>query len=165
MNDIRITFRGNAGENPQLWTNGARPFARVNVACTPRIRVDGEWQDGDTQWIQVKAWGRLARNMAASVRKGDAVMVTGSFRHEEYTNDAGKTFKTAVVHAFGVGFDLVRTCAMTATVRDEQGPGEAGDHLDQGEGEVPSPSGGWSQLGEGETVSEADSRSHTQAPF
>lgn len=119
MNDIRMTLQGNAGDQPQLWTNGSRPFARVNVAATPRIRLGEEWVDGDTQWVQVKAWGALAENMAASIRKGDAVMVTGTFRHDEYTNDEGQQFKTAVVHATGVGFDLRRTRAQAVNVRAE----------------------------------------------
>ncbi len=119
MNGIQMTFQGNAGDKPQLWDNGNRPFARVNVASTPRIRQEGEWTDGDTQWVQVKAWGRLAENMAASIRKGDSLLVTGNYRMEEYTNDEGVTFKTAVVHASCIGFDLRRTRAMAVSVRSD----------------------------------------------
>ncbi len=119
MNGIQMTFQGNAGDKPQLWDNGTRPFARVNVASTYRIRQEGEWTDGETQWVQVKAWGRLAENMAASIRKGDSLLVTGTYRMEEYTNDEGATFKTAVVHASSVGFDLRRTRAMAVSVRSD----------------------------------------------
>lgn len=122
MNGIQMTFQGNAGDKPQLWDSGARPFARVNVASTLRIRQGDEWTDGDTQWIQVKAWGKLAENMAASIRKGDALIVTGNFRMEEYTNEQGVTYKTAVVVAGGVGFDLRRTCAMAANLRQGEAP-------------------------------------------
>ncbi len=131
MNDIRITLQGNAGETPQLWENGSRPFARVNVASTPRMRIDGEWVDGETQWMQVKAWGRLAENIAASIRKGDAVIVTGTFRHEEYTNDEGVQYRTAVVHANGVGFDLRRTRAQAVSIREE-GPAPAAEEGESG---------------------------------
>src|SRR5699024_475455 len=109
MNGIQMTFQGNAGDKPQLCDNGTRPFARVNVASTCRIRQEGEWTDGETQWVQVKAWGRLAENMAASIRKGDSLVVTGTYRMEEYTNDEGATFKTVDVHAGCVGFDPRRT--------------------------------------------------------
>ncbi|HLS01219.1 MAG TPA: single-stranded DNA-binding protein [Beutenbergiaceae bacterium] len=160
MNDVRMVFRGNAGDKPQLWTTGTRPFARVNVASTPRLRIDGEWQDGDTQWIQVKAWGRLAHNMAASIRKGDAVIVTGTFRLEEYTNDQGQTFKTAVVHASGVGFDLVRTCAMAAEIRKDEDPDTEAASATSG-----SSTRSWETLDQADSVSEEQSQQPAAAPF
>lgn len=119
MSEIRITLQGNAGEDPRLWRNGTRAFARFNVASTPRVRTNDEWTDGDTQWLQIKAWGNLAENIAASIRKGDAVMVTGTFRHDTYTNDDGVVHKTAVIHASGVGFDLKRSRAQAVKVRED----------------------------------------------
>src|SRR5699024_7486003 len=119
MNGIQMTFQGNAGDKPQLWDNGTRPFARVNVASTYRIRQEGEWTDGETQWVQVKAWGRLAENMAASIRKGDSFVVTGTYRMEAYTNATGASFKTAGVLAGCAGFHLRRTRAMEVVVRSE----------------------------------------------
>lgn len=136
MNDIEITFHGNAGDSPRFWDTRSRPFARLNVACTPRIRQDGEWTDGPTQWFQVKAWGKLAENMTASVRKGDAVIITGNLRMEEYTNEDGVTYKTAVVLATGVGFDLRRSRAQALAVRNEAPPegAEAGETAGPGDG-------------------------------
>lgn len=119
MNEIWMTISGNAADKPQLWENGERPFARVNVASTSRRLIDGVWQDGQTEWFQVKAWGRLAQNMAASIRKGDAVVVNGTYELDEYTNDAGAVFKTAVIKASSVGFDLRRICAMAVDRRPE----------------------------------------------
>ncbi len=120
MSEIRVTVQGNAGEEPRLWADTGRPFARVDVASTPRIRVDEDWIDGDTQWIRVKAWGRLAENLAASVRKGDALIVTGTLRYDEYTNADGITHKRPVVHANGIGFDLVRTRAQAVKLRSPE---------------------------------------------
>ena len=122
MNDVNVTFHGNVGEDPKIWHTGTRPFARMNVACTPRLRQDEEWTDGPTQWLQVKAWGPLAENVAASIRKGDSVIVTGVYRMEEYTNGEGTTYKTAVVIASAIGFDLRRTRAQAVKLRTDAEP-------------------------------------------
>lgn len=146
MNEIWMTIRGNAADKPQLWENGERPFARVNVASTSRRLIDGVWQDGQTEWFQVKAWGRLAQNMAASIRKGDAVVVNGTYMLDEYTNDSGAVFKTAVIKATSVGFDLRRVCAMAVDRRIEtEGASAAEDEPAQEWGNVAEPGQGLRQ--------------------
>lgn len=141
MNDVEIILTGNAGDTPQLWENTPRAFSRLNVACTPRFRQEGEWKDAPTQWVQVKTWGKLAENTALSIRKGDAVIVKGTYRMEEYTNPEGVVYKTAVIFASAVGFDLRRTRAVAVNVRtddaDSCGPKEPHPKEETGGDEAP----------------------------
>lgn len=122
-NEVTVTIRGNAGEQPELRTGGLKPFVRLSVATTPRRRQDDGWVDGPTQWYQVKAWGEFAENIAATVRRGDAVIATGPLRIEEYTTEDGVTYKSAVILANAFGMDLRRARAQVTKTR----PARAGD--------------------------------------
>ncbi len=144
-NEVTVTIRGHAGERAELRTGGTKPFVRLSVATTPRRRHGEDWVDGPTQWYQVKAWGDFAQNIAASVDRGDAVIVTGPLRIEEYTTDEGVTYKTAVILANGFGMDLRRAQARMTKVRparsgdpDAQSP----DRFAPGNAHLPSEDGG-----------------------
>lgn len=58
--------------------------------------VAGDYRDGATVWVNVKAWNHLA-DKAVHVTKGDQVLVTG--RYEERTTDDGKVFKACIADA------------------------------------------------------------------
>lgn len=60
------------------------------VAVTPRKKVDGEWTDGETYWSTITAWGKLAKNIEASLKPGDRVMLKGRTEMKDgYTNKEG----------------------------------------------------------------------------
>lgn len=49
----------------------------LSIAVTRRHNVDGEWVDGETYWVKVTMWGRLAENVYESWKTGDRVFVHG----------------------------------------------------------------------------------------
>lgn len=62
-----------------------------SVASTKRIRNDnGEWENGDTVWNNIKVWGKEAEHVSESLRPGMRVVVLG---HEvlksAYTKEDG----------------------------------------------------------------------------
>ncbi|QGH70132.1 single-stranded DNA-binding protein [Pseudactinotalea sp. HY158] len=147
-NEVTVTIRGHAGERAELRTGGQKPFVRLSVATTPRRRSGEEWVDGPTQWYQVKAWGDFAENIAASVERGDAVVVTGPLRIEEYTTDEGVTHKSAVILANAFGMDLRRARARATKVRpvrpgdpDAQGSPAGGESANAGDVAAGDPAG------------------------
>lgn len=55
-----------------------RTVVDFSVAVTPRKRnLEGEWEDGETYWVNCTAWQRLAENIVATWKKGDRVFVYG----------------------------------------------------------------------------------------
>lgn len=51
------------------------------VAVSPRVRgEDGEWGDGETEWVKCTAWRRLADNIAESFNVGDRVILVGNVK-------------------------------------------------------------------------------------
>ena len=82
MNATLITFAGHLADAPELrFPPNGRAVARVRVAVNSRFQnSDGAWVDGNTSWHTVQAWGALAEHLAASVAKGDRVLVHGRAR-------------------------------------------------------------------------------------
>ena len=103
-----VTLVGNLGADPdhrQLDTGGE--VTNLRVGCTERRqdRTTGEWVDGATSWWRVSCWRALAANTAASLRKGDRVVVTGTVRVQQWERD-GRSGTSLEVVADAVGHDL-----------------------------------------------------------
>lgn len=78
------------------------------MACTPRIKRNGEWKDGRTTWYRVTAWRRLAENIRDSISKGDPVIVHGKLTTQAWTNQNGEPREDFEVDALWVALDLRR---------------------------------------------------------
>lgn len=109
MNEITTTIRGRLGSDVSLTCKpGSKPFAMMRVACTARYRdKEGNWYDGNTEWVSVKAFGNLAENMRNSLAKGHPVIATGTIRTEKWTDREGKDRFSFSMLAESVGHDLV----------------------------------------------------------
>ena len=108
MNDTQITFTGWLGDEVRFREASGVPVADIRVACTPR-RFDRKTEqcvNGDTQWYNVTVWRQLAENCAASLKRGDPVVVHGRLNAETWTNSAGIAMTTMKVEATFIGHDL-----------------------------------------------------------
>ncbi|MBK5248289.1 MAG: single-stranded DNA-binding protein [Actinomycetales bacterium] len=121
-NEIEVTVQGYVGKDPTLKkSDGKADFVQLRIGSTPRVRnrEDGQWADGSTQWFSVKFWGEFAVNVAASVRRGDSVVVRGRLQHEEYITEKGEERWNAVILANAFGPDLKYAIAHPMRVRRE----------------------------------------------
>lgn len=86
------TLVGSIGRVYDLRTVGKdkQEVIDFSVAVTPRKKIDGEWADGETYWMTITAWGRLAKNIEESFKSGDRVFVYGRTEMKSgYTNKEG----------------------------------------------------------------------------
>lgn len=105
MNDtIIITGYAGADASATPTTSGV-PFATVRVASTHRRTDPTGHVHETTTWYRVVAFHALAEHLAASVRKGDAVIVTGRLRANEWEHE-GRTGTTIEIVADAVGHNL-----------------------------------------------------------
>lgn len=86
-----ITFKARLGADPEMTTgsNGSA-VTRMRVVTNGRRMVDGDWQDTDTSWWQVTAFGRQAEAAAEQLRKGDLVLIHGKVKQREWEKDGVK---------------------------------------------------------------------------
>lgn len=124
MNDTQITLTGLVGGEVTLRElSGERCVASFRVACTPSRFRDGEWVRGTPSWHTVKAWNRLARNVADSLHTGEPVIVHGRLVADVWDRE-GKPQTSFEVVASSVGHDLTQgTSVLTRPAR----PVEAAD--------------------------------------
>jgi single-strand DNA-binding protein len=121
MSDSTITVRGWLGADVTLRQAGDVPVASFRLACTPRRfnRRSETWSDGLTQWYSVTAWRSLAENCAASLRRGDPVVVHGRLDTRTYVNGNDVEVLSFEIDAVHVGHDLSRgTSAFTRNQRE-----------------------------------------------
>lgn len=130
MSDTYVTFHGWVGGEVVHREVKGYKVANFRVASTPRLKRGGQWVDGATTWYSVSAWRSLADNIADSVKKGDAVIVHGRLRSEEWEREDGKTSSTLVVEASFVGHDLTRgTSAFLRSTKKDTPESDMHDEL------------------------------------
>ena len=84
-------FKARLGADPELTTssNGSA-ICKIRVVTNRRRMVDGDWQDTDTSWWQVTCFGKTAENAAATLVKGDLVIIEGRVKQREWEKDGVK---------------------------------------------------------------------------
>jgi single-strand DNA-binding protein len=123
MSDSTITIRGWLGGDVTVREAAGVPVANFRLACTPRKynRRTESWSDGLTQWYTVNVWRGLAENCAASLRRGDPVVVHGRLETRTYVNGDKVEVLSFEIDAIHVGHDLSRgTSQFTRAPRTEQ---------------------------------------------
>lgn len=112
---LQVTVVGWAASTPREVVGQGVAFTSFRVATTPRWydARQGAWADGRTEWFTVKAFREAAFNIAASVHKGQPVIVHGRLRTEEWVGENGPR-TASVIDASAVGHDLMRGTAKFA---------------------------------------------------
>ncbi|KGN39206.1 single-stranded DNA-binding protein [Knoellia subterranea] len=111
MQESIITVQGRVASDPEMKVSNraGTPFATFRVASTPRRQVQGApgtYEDGETSWFSVYAWGRLGANVLKSIEKGQPVVVTGRLSSRENKQEDGTYRYSVSISANGVGHDL-----------------------------------------------------------
>ncbi|MGY5764936.1 single-stranded DNA-binding protein [Brachybacterium sp. DNPG3] len=116
------------------------PSAMVRIAVTGRYFDISKksFEDRKTEFITVYARRNLARNLMASVRKGQPLVVTGRLSSSEWTDSEDVRHVQLVMQAEALGHDLTYgTAVFTKPLRTQDLP-----DVDFQTGEVLSPSPG-----------------------
>jgi single-strand DNA-binding protein len=106
-----ITLTGRLGAEPEIrFSKDGKAIVTMRVATNKRRKLDtGEWEDIDTTWWRVVAFGTLAENIGDTLSKGDAVIVVGNIKGREWEDHNTKEKRTGFeVIANSVGADLER---------------------------------------------------------
>lgn len=82
-------------------------YFRINSTERRYNTAIGDWEDGESLWLGVSCWRKLADSVKTALSKGDPVIVQGKLRMRHYEKDDVK--RTAVnLDALHVGLDLSR---------------------------------------------------------
>jgi single-strand DNA-binding protein len=109
-----VTLTGRLGSDPEIkFSKDGKAIANLRVATNKRRRLDsGEWEDIDTTWWRVTAFGALAENIADALSKGDAIIVVGNIKQRDWEDTNTREKRSAMeVIANQAGPDLSRVKA------------------------------------------------------
>lgn len=109
MAGIPVTVVGNiATEVEHKVTSAGLNVAtfRMGVTERRRDRETNAWVDGDTSWVSITVFRQLAANAAASLKKGNRVIVAGKFKVREWKTD-DKSGTDVEIVADAIGPDLM----------------------------------------------------------
>lgn len=88
---------------------GDQDFTRFRVASNSRRRTaDGTWEPGNSLYLTVSCWGKVADGVVGVLYKGDPVVVVGHIFTNEYEDKEGNRRSSVEVRAISVGPDLTR---------------------------------------------------------
>ena len=79
--------------DPELrYANNGNSVTNFRVASNSRRKNQqtGQWEDGDTTFLTVSAFGGLGENVAARFKKGQRVNISGQLKQREYEKDGQK---------------------------------------------------------------------------
>ena len=124
MGETFVTLWGNIATDPKVLSTAAGVrITKFRLACTASKRdpQTGEFTDGVTSWYSISCWRELAINVAASLVKGDPVVVYGKQVVREWETDDGKKGTDVSIDAISVGHDLRRGQARFQRIKRNQG--------------------------------------------
>lgn len=87
-----ITVIGNLVDDPELrFTPSGAAVAKFRIASTPRTfdRQANEWKDGESLFLTCSVWRQAAENVAASLARGNRVIVQGRLKQRSYEDREG----------------------------------------------------------------------------
>ncbi|MEO6703660.1 MAG: single-stranded DNA-binding protein [Jatrophihabitantaceae bacterium] len=114
MYGTNITIVGNVVDevvNRPTTSGLSRVSFRVASTQRRRDRESGQWVDGHKFFVNVTFWREFAENVAASLKKGDPVVVNGRIFSRQYIK-AESNHVAYEVEPESIGHDLARGTSM-----------------------------------------------------
>jgi single-strand DNA-binding protein len=125
FNEAQLNASGYVASEPVFSRVGTGSIAKLTmkVAWTTRRRdpSTGEWVDGNTSFVRVTCWRRLAENLATCLRKGEPIVLRGRIDVRPFTGKDGVRRVSVDVDASHVGYDLSRGVASFKRVWETTG--------------------------------------------
>ena len=134
-----VTLVGNLTRDPELrYTTTGRGVASFGLAVHRRYQQNGEWQE-QVSFFNVVAWGDLGENAAASLNKGNRVMVTGRLEQRQYETREGEKRNVVEVIADELGPSLRWAQAQVERISRDAASGGGGGAPSGGGNRAPDP--------------------------
>lgn len=104
--ESQTTLIGNLTRDPELqYTASGTALTKLSVAVNRRFQRNNEWQD-ETSFFNVVCWTDLAENVAASIKKGDRVVVSGRLQQRSWETESNEKRSVVEVVADDVATSL-----------------------------------------------------------
>lgn len=133
MFETPFTVVGNVVNNVVPRRAGETNVVTFRVASNSRKKTEDGWEAGNSLYVTVNCWGRVADGVAGRLFKGDPVVVVGYIYTSEYLDKEGNRRSSMEVRATSVGPDMGRCQVKIDPRRPSPLDVEAGDAQPQEE--------------------------------
>jgi single-strand DNA-binding protein len=117
-----ITVFGNLVSDPETKMAAGHKLSRLRLATNERIKdAGGDWKDGDTTYIDVACWRRLAEG-AESLKKGERVIVHGKLKGRSFVRKDGTNGYAYEIEAVDVGKSVMAKVKTDVVLPDLENP-------------------------------------------
>jgi single-strand DNA-binding protein len=89
-------------------------ICKLRAVASSRKKVDDEWVDDKSCWVNLTGFKKAAENMAESFVKGDLVTVTGRLQTEDWEDNDGNKRTSVEVVVDSIGAAVTWTPAKIA---------------------------------------------------
>lgn len=123
----QVTLIGNLTKDLDLrYTTSGRGVASAGLAVNRRWQQNGEWQEA-VSFMNLVFWGDLGEHAAASMSKGDRIIVTGRFEQRSYTDKEGATRNVTEIVVDDAGPSLRFAEATVERIARSESSGSSGN--------------------------------------
>lgn len=137
LNEVRLI--GRLGRDPEVrYTQAGTEVGSFSVATSERWKnkTTGEYEER-TDWHEIVAFGQPAKYAGQYLRKGDLVLVMGSYRKEEWQNRDGEKRTTHKVYAQRINGLGNKPSERREEPKPKQEPVQTPDMLDDFDDDIP----------------------------
>ena len=124
-NETQITLIGNATNAELRFSPAGKAVCNFRLASTPRHfnKQSGQWEDGETLWLNCSLWGQPAENFIETVgdTKGMRVIVQGRLKSRSFETREGDRRTMLEVDVDEVGPSLTWATARVTRNSSQQG--------------------------------------------
>ena len=110
-NEAHISLIGFVATQPKKGRTKTGSLAlSMRVGWTPRAlnRATGEWSDLPSSFVTVQCYRKVAEHAAVCLRRGDPIVVRGTMRVREWSDQNGQRRSSVEVQADSIGHDMSR---------------------------------------------------------
>lgn len=136
MFETPLTVTGRIVTDPIRRRVADQELVKFRLASNARRKTaEGTWEPGNSLYLTVNCWGKLATGVSGSLTKGDAVIVVGHVYTSEYEDREGIKRSSAELRATAVGPDLSRYLVEVKKINPVAAPAAAGEESAESSGE------------------------------
>lgn len=106
MKDInKVILVGRLGADPvRRETKSGFTVVSFSVATGRKIKSSDDTEASETEWHQIKSWGKQGESCARYLKKGSSVYLEGSIRTRKFDGKDGKPHTSYEIHTTDVSF-------------------------------------------------------------
>ena len=115
----QLTLFGRLGKDPEIRDAGSTKVISASMAIDASYTDKNGVRVKETEWVNIKAFGRTAEVIHQYFKKGDRILVNGAFKTDAWEAQGVKKYSS---YCLVRGFEFVESSGNTQTATQTEEP-------------------------------------------